>query len=116
MLASRRRSSRPLLWAFPVVGRRACAWRMWAPRSTIPLAERVLCFRIATVTAGRDPLTPNPRIEGVIAPFDFGLFTHGPIPPQSPPIHLEFSHDIAIDPAGDAPLMAGAVELANTAG
>jgi hypothetical protein len=32
---------------------------------------------IAVIAARRDMLAPNPRVERVIAPFNFAVFTHG---------------------------------------
>src|SRR5262249_14938892 len=75
-LAGQRSRPRPLLGALPVFDGSACTRRMRTPRSAIPLAERILRFRVAAIATRRYLLASYPRVESVIAPFDLGILGH----------------------------------------
>jgi hypothetical protein len=46
------------------------------PSTTVPLPEGILRFGVAVIATGGYMLAADPRIECMIGPFDFRIFTH----------------------------------------
>src|SRR5262245_4330542 len=68
---------RPLQGHPPIAPGCTLTRRVRAPLAAVPFVELVHPLGIAAVTAFADLLTPDPRVEGVIAPLNRAVLAHG---------------------------------------